>query len=355
MMRRMLACAVLACLPALAALQLSVARTGAVCDPLVAIEMGTSGLTGKSLKLSVTNTGTSVVTLKTLAFETADAAYFSVTDVSQTLPISLVSQASLTFRVKLTPTTAGTYLGRLHVNDETYKLKSVVDAAAGDTTEQPMFSIVVTPSSLASGDQATVVLKFDGPAVKNANGLLKLDFIGKGDPAIQFVAPAGRSVPFKIAEGEDAAKFTDEEGNVAASITVQAGSTEGSIILTATLDGETEPATLVIPAAPVWVDSIRSTNTSTSLTLSVSGFDNTRSATRARFTFLSSSGATLAGPLTADVTDAFAAYFKNAELGGMFVLRATFPITGDVTLISSVKVELTNSAGVTTASAKIAE
>ncbi|HVX67387.1 MAG TPA: hypothetical protein VHA11_12325, partial [Bryobacteraceae bacterium] len=167
---------------------------------------------------------------------------------------------------------------------------------------------------------------------------------------IQFVSPPGRSIPFTIAAGEDTATFLEGP-----SIDFQAGSTAGTIILTATLNDETETATFQLAPAPVLVDSIRSAKAAGLLTLSVSGFDNTRSTTRARFTFLDARSNTLAGPLVADVTDAFAAYFQNAEMGGMFVLRAKFPVTGNAALIDSVQVELTNSAGVTTASAKIAE
>jgi hypothetical protein len=349
MIGRAILCAAFACLPLLGQLQLSVARTKAVCDPAVAINLGTANIKGVSVTLRLTNTGSSAVTLDRLGFEGADATYFSIT-AGPAIPAVVVAQAAVTFNVTLKPDSAGTYLGRLWVKDDKYLVKAVIDAAAGDTVEQPSFRIVVTPDSLASGEQARVALKFDGPAVKDAAGLLKLDFIGKGDPAIQFVSPAGRSVPFTIAEGEDMATFLEGP-----SIDFQSGSTAGSIIFTATLGDETETAAFELAAAPVWVDSIRSTSAAGALTLSVSGFDNTRSTTRVRFTFLDSKGATLAGPLAADVTDAFTAYFKNAEMGGMFVLRAKFPVTGNATLIDAVQVELTSSAGITTASAKMAE
>jgi hypothetical protein len=350
MIGRATVCAALACLPLLGQLQLSVARSNAVCDPAVAIDLGTANLKGASLLLRLTNTGSSAVTLDRLAFDAADAPYFSITG-GPSIPTSFAAGAPpVTFKVTLTPDIAGTYLGRLWVKDDKYLVKAVIDAAAEDPIEQPSFRIIVTPESLASGEQASVVLKFDGPVVKDAAGLLRLDFIGKGDPAIQFVSPGGRSVPFTIAAGEDTATFLEGP-----SIDFQSGSTAGTVILTATLGDQVQTTAFELAAAPVWVDSIRSASAAGLLTLSISGFDNTRSTTRARFTFLDSRGNTLAGPLAADVTEAFAAYFKNAELGGMFVLRAKFPVTGNANLIDTVQVELTNSAGVTTASAKIAE
>jgi hypothetical protein len=103
------------------------------------------------------------------------------------------------------------------------------------------------------------------------------------------------------------------------------------------------------------VDAIRRTSAIGQLTVSVSGFDNTRSVSQVRFTFYDRSSKTIGDTVTADVTTVFQAYFKNPEMGGMFVLRAQFPVTGDATQIDSVEVELTNSTGVTRASAKIAE
>ena len=41
----------------------------------------------------------------------------------------------------------------------------------------------------------------------------------------------------------------------------------------------------------------------------------------------------------------FARYFAASDLGGVFLLRAVFPVTGDATLVASCDATLANSAG----------
>jgi hypothetical protein len=54
--------------------------------------------------------------------------------------------------------------------------------------------------------------------------------------------------------------------------------------------------------------------------------------------------------MTVDLTQNFATYFQtNSQVGGSFVLTATFPVTGDITQIASVTTDFTNSAGTTSA------
>jgi len=356
MIGRALLCAAVACLPALAQFQLTLERSGAVCNTALVTDLGTAGITGATVTFRITNTssvGARVDKLElTLAPQYANA--FAIVNAPAT-PFVLVSKGFQRFGIKLTPDTVGTYRADLRINNDTYGLQAMVQVGAGDSTDQPAFRIVVEPETLASGVQASLSLKFDAPAVSSGSGLLTMDFVGKGDPAIAFVSPASRSVPFTIAKGEDTAKFLEEP-----SLGFQTGTTAGDLIFTAKLDPDTpqeETGTATFHLAPqaVWVDAIRRTSATGQLTVSVSGFDNTRSVSQVRFTFYDRSSKTIGGAVTADVTTVFQAYFKNPEMGGMFVLRAQFPVTGDTTQIDSVEVELTNSTGVTRASAKIAE
>jgi hypothetical protein len=48
-----------------------------------------------------------------------------------------------------------------------------------------------------------------------------------------------------------------------------------------------------------------------------------------------------------DLTTNFKAYFDRSQVGGVFGLRAVFPVTGDASLIDSVSIVLTNTAGAT--------
>jgi hypothetical protein len=50
-----------------------------------------------------------------------------------------------------------------------------------------------------------------------------------------------------------------------------------------------------------------------------------------------------------NATADFARFFAGSDLGGAFVLRAVFAVTGDTTRIAACDVTLTNSAGSTKA------
>jgi hypothetical protein len=89
--------------------------------------------------------------------------------------------------------------------------------------------------------------------------------------------------------------------------------------------------------------------TSTGLELSAEGFDNTRTLTHTSFTFFDRSGQPLAGnPFRINVVEPFSAWWRRSSLGGVFLLRAAFPVAGDATQVNAVLVEFENSLGKTT-------
>lgn len=348
MIGRTIASAAVACCCALAQLQVTDVRAGSVCDPNVAIDLGTIGLAGTAASFRITNAGTTGVALETLKISGIG---FDVTG-GPTTPVTLLSKASVDFKIKLVPTAEGAYSGKLLVNKESYLVVAKAAAGAGGSTKPlPGFRIVVDPQALASGQQAKLAIRFDAKAGAAGNGLLKVDFIGKGDPAIRFISPAGRSAPFTIAEGEDTARFGGEP-----EIVFQTGTTAGTIIFTATLGADTEQATFQLAPSVVSMDSIRGTRAASELRVAVTAFDNTRSTSRVKFRFLDSAARALgSGEVSADVSALFGQYFEHPELGGMFVLRAAFPVTGDTSQVDAVEVELVNSAGASRASAKMTE
>jgi hypothetical protein len=48
----------------------------------------------------------------------------------------------------------------------------------------------------------------------------------------------------------------------------------------------------------------------------------------------------------ASVTDVFGAFFRVSGTGGLFAMRAAFPIQGDVGVIDRVEVQLRNKIGI---------
>ena len=82
------------------------------------------------------------------------------------------------------------------------------------------------------------------------------------------------------------------------------------------------------------------------LEIRITGFDNTRSLGALAFTFYDAAGNPIApGAIRTDAAADFASYFAGSDLGGVFLLRAVFPVTGDASGVASCEATLTNSAG----------
>jgi hypothetical protein len=105
---------------------------------------------------------------------------------------------------------------------------------------------------------------------------------------------------------------------------------------------------VINPVPPVIVTSSKVFTANTAV-LTFQGYDDTRSLSSVVFTFHTASGAVVSpGAMTVDLTQNFATYFQtNSQIGGSFVLTATFPVTGDITQINSVTTVFKNSAGTT--------
>jgi hypothetical protein len=63
-------------------------------------------------------------------------------------------------------------------------------------------------------------------------------------------------------------------------------------------------------------------------------------------TFYDVSGSPIApGTIRTDASSAVTKYFAGSDLGGVFLLAAVYPVTGDVTRVASCDATLINSAG----------
>ena len=83
-----------------------------------------------------------------------------------------------------------------------------------------------------------------------------------------------------------------------------------------------------------------------SVELRLTGFDNTRTLSQLTFTFYDAAGNAIGpGAITSDVTKDFAQYFKTSDAGGVFLLRAVFPVTGDASRVAAFEASLANSIG----------
>ncbi len=216
----------------------------------------------------------------------------------------------------------------------------------------------LTGAQLTSNMAVRVRVKLDQAATASLAGSLQLGFQPSvasviGDRTIALGSPGsdqqvGGVQPFTVPAGAGTAQF----GN-ADYVTLTTGTTAGIITLSLALQNAlpVDPQSYVInPARPVVLNSSK-VFTAGSTILTIQGYDNTRSISSISFTFHTASGAVVSpGTMTVDVTQNFAIYFQaNAEIGGSFVLTATFPVTGDISQIASVTTVLTNGAGAASA------
>jgi DNA-binding NarL/FixJ family response regulator len=120
----------------------------------------------------------------------------------------------------------------------------------------------------------------------------------------------------------------------------------GRVTFTVELQSHREQATVELAPAAVEFDSVAAVRAAYSVEVEVRGFDNTRSASALAFTFRDRNGGAIGrGPVRVDAAQDFRRYFEAATLGGVFSLRAVFPVRGNVSEIGSVEVEVVNSQG----------
>jgi hypothetical protein len=148
--------------------------------------------------------------------------------------------------------------------------------------------------------------------------------------------------------------FSVEPGNVfarfgnSASIGFQTGTTAGTISFRATLGEFSVQREITIAASPIHIDTVTGARTGSGLEARLTGFDNSRSAGRISFTFFDRSGNAIPpGAVQADASADFRSYFERSEVGGVFSLRAVFPVTGSPEQIDGFEVEMLNAVGAT--------
>lgn len=274
--------------------------------------------------------------------------YFALAD-RGVLPVTLAPAAFVTIRVVFAPQFPGTFHATVRLEHQDYFLQG----SAIDDFPQP--GIALDIASARSGQQGRLSVYLPSPSPVSGEGTVTVAFVPAvagviDDPGVMFLNPSNPnnpgSVTFTVNEGDIAAKFGGAAMQPATDF--QTGTTAGDLIFTATLPNGTDTKRLTIPRSAIGVDTIAATRVAAGLKVSINGFDNTRTASQFTFTFYNSAGTVVApGAINVDLTTNFAAYFAKSQFGGVFGLRAVFPVTGDSSKIDAVSAMLTNSAGKT--------
>lgn len=257
------------------------------------------------------------------------------------LPAVLQPGGSLRFNVRFAPASNAILTGKLTV-DET---RVIHLTGTGLEPPLPRPVLVLASAVLRSGEQGRVAVQLAEASRANGKGQLRLELktaapVKDNDAAVQFVS-GGRTASFSVVEGASSVTF-DKGGS--SGLVFQTGTTAGTLEIVVELGGYSERVAISIAAEPIRVDRVTVSRGSSSLDVQISAFDNTRTAGELTFTFFGPGGQALA-PVRVNAAADFARWWENSTLGGTFAMRASFPVTGDVSLIRAVEIELRNASG----------
>ena len=261
-------------------------------------------------------------------------------------PVTLAPGAATTFTLQLKPQ-CGTaiYSGSLSINTASYAL-----SGNGITPSLPAPALTFDAQTFSSMEQHTLSISLPSPSVCGASGNVNLTFTPAAnlpdDFTIVFVSRSSRSLPFTVSPGSSQVLL---DGN--ASVTFATGSTTGSIAFTLSgpsISGAPPSSSFPIAPAAIYLDSATASNQILGqLNITVIGYDNTYSAGKMSFTFFDASGNTIGSAIAADFTANFQTFFSGQQQGSTFLMRVSFPIQGNQTLVAKVQATLVNSAGQT--------
>lgn len=295
--------------------------------------------TSKPLALLLSNPGKTSITVPVV---TVTGTGFRG-PIGATAPITLAAGQSLSFQIAFEPQSSQPLKGTLIVDQRSFVLTGL-----GLDPPLPGASIVLGSQTPASSQQISVSIPLTSTSAVSGSGTLTMDFHPSvpgvaDDPTIRFLTGAKRNATVNISTGDTIAKFGTQS-----SIAFQTGTTAGTIVFTLTLPSSTQQLSLLITPQAINFDSATGVRRVNDLDVSLTGFDNTYSASQLAFTFYDKKGATMQpGVIRVDASSDFRLYFASSQVGGAFALLASFPVSGDATQVGSVDVQLANSVGMT--------
>jgi hypothetical protein len=284
-----------------------------------------------TLALAVGNPHAAPLTLNALAIRGAG---FTLVD-PPAPPLTLAPGETRNLPVRVGPLGEGEASGTLTLGPRQFTILAVIF--------RPQLApprIQTSETVPGNGQQLKIRLQLAQPAAGAGSGVLRAIFSGTfDDPAIVF--PNGsREIQFDVAAGSREATFGGAPETV-----IQTGTTAGVLRLEAVTETGTTTETFRFERLPVVVDSAAARRNGSQLEVEVLGFDNTRGVGSLNFRFFDRAGAALGGVISANAADAFKEHFERGGVGGVFRLRAAFPVTGDATIVGSVLVEIANGVG----------
>ena len=257
-----------------------------------------------------------------------------------TVPMVIGSGQSVDLVLAFNPTVSGIAQGSLTVDKRSFVL-----TGTAYEPQLPRPSVILETPVVRSGDQGRISVRLASPSRSAVKGQLRMELrpagqIRDNDSAAMFLS-GSRTLAFDINPGDQVISLRG-----ANSTAFQAGTTAGTLVFTVEAGGFTDQVSTVVAADVVHVDKATAVRTASGVELTISGFDNTRSIGDLSFTFYSADGQPLAGmPIKVNAGSDFATWWAASTVGGVFQLRAVFPIAGDASKIAAVQAAAGNSAG----------
>jgi hypothetical protein len=296
------------------------------------IEIGTS----VAKTFSLANPNSTAVSIGAIVI--AGEAFHGSSGIS--FPLTLAAGGSYSLPITFAPQVGGPANGTLTVDQRTFNLTGL-----GLLPALPKGTIMLSSATAASAQQMKVSIALASAAKVAGTGILTMQFLPiaglSDDAAIQFLSGAKRAATVTIAAGDSIAKFGGQPD-----FAFQTGTTAGSIVFTLTLSNSSDQYTLPVVPAVAGIDTATGERRVNDLDVNIAGFDNTHSISQLGFTFYDTKGNVVQPGLIRVVSPPeFKQYFAANLAGGMFTMRASFPVTGEASQISGVDVKVTNSAG----------
>jgi hypothetical protein len=252
----------------------------------------------------------------------------------------LLPGQSANFSVRFRPPAAGVFQEKLVIDNRTFWL-----TGTGYDPPLPRPTLVVETPVIRSGEQGKISIRLAHKSPVAGTGRVRMELRPDGrtadnDGAASFLT-GSRVYDFQIAPNDMDVSF----GGLT-TLGFQAGTTAGTIVFTVEAGGFRDEATVGIGPETVKVDKATAARRAGGIDVQLAGFDNTRSVSDMSFTFYSPAGQPLFGmPIRVPVTRDFDRWWLESKLGGIFGFKASFPVSGDLSQIGSVDVEIVNSLG----------
>ena len=255
------------------------------------------------------------------------------------LPSLLHAGEEAAFELRCEPLRTGLVSGTMQLDGRTFAA-----AALAREPEAPDALIELDPQAARSGKQSSLRIRLASPAKLAVTGTLRLEFTpsvsaGAGDAAIQFLANSSRGVAVQVMPGDSVGLVLGKPD-----VAFQTGTTAGVAVFRLNLGTQERQVQVTIPPEAPMIDTVKLQPGQGSVEVTLTGFDNHRSAGNVVFTFTDQAGQEFPA-VSAEAGPAFVQHFRESEMGGMFRLTARFPVTGDASKLARVAVKLANGIG----------